>query len=820
MRMFKLMFTIILLLGVTSFIMADEKCHEEVTIYRDSYGVAHISAPNMEALFTAWGYTTAQDRLFTIETLRAASQGRIAEMFGPGENNSFIEFDKFQRTCNVPTKGELQREMASIPHVYRKLLQAYANGINMWIEKVLDKPDELLHYAFIYHGIKTIEPWTDWDVAQAFNWVYGGGFLNGCTAELIDLEVYSHLVTNFGEETAQKMINDMMPPNVPDCIPTLPGYNVNSLASVRERNINGKVKIVITDGIKDACKQALAQYQIKKKVFRELGFPPKEGSYIFMVGGKKTKDNDTYFFGGPQSGFFYPSRFYETGLHCPGMNVVGISFFGVPAMLIGSNENVGYGATSTIGNVLDIFMLTLDRDNYHYIYKDKRKKMNKRSEIVKVKGQDHVKFDVYSCVYGPVFAWGEGVAFAQKQGWAGRSLDTFVSIIKLMQSKNGAQFREACRSINSAVNLGYADNKGNFGYVYCGPTPITNPHIDTRFPTPGTGDYDWQGYRPFSWHPKGSNLEQGYIVNWNNIPTIDFEYTDGWFGYWNSYNRVYRLNKLLETKDKVTFEDAKGMIKDIATTNLHGDYLLPYFEEALKDETDPGLLKALNILQDWKKYNVDDDYDGFYDGAGYTIWKAWIEKVFTTAFANELGPYFFMEDVDFIYTPCFPNLVIHHLEGENSAVPIQYDGWLNGYTMKQIIRNSLVDVLNDLESQYPGLNMEMWLTPVNPLVFLPGFYFGVPGGPIGVRNLHVYMYRGTYDHIIHFSKGKLENSVNISAPGTSEFVDPNGIPSPHFDDQLDLFEDFKGYKPMHVHLGDSVRDAESVETLHVKLKGK
>jgi acyl-homoserine lactone acylase PvdQ len=147
------------------------------------------------------------------------------------------------------------------------------------------------------------------------------------------------------------------------------------------------------------------------------------------------------------------------------MNVVGISFFGIPAMLIGANENVGYGATSTIGNVLDIFMLTLDRDNYHYIYKGKRKKMKQQKEIIKVKGQDDVKFNVYSCVYGPVFAWGEGVAFAQKQSWEGRTLDNFVSVIKLMQSKNGAQFREACSSINSAVTLGYADRKGNFGYV-------------------------------------------------------------------------------------------------------------------------------------------------------------------------------------------------------------------------------------------------------------------------------------------------------------------------------------------------------------------
>jgi penicillin G amidase len=62
------------------------------------------------------------------------------------------------------------------------------------------------------------------------------------------------------------------------------------------------------------------------------------------------------------------------------------------------------------------------------------------------------------------------------------------------------------------------------------------------------------------------------------------------------------------------------------------------------------------------------------------------------------------------------------------------------------------------------------------------------------------MYRGTQDQIIRFSNGRVANSENINPPGQSGFVHPNGNSSPQFDDQLDLFEDFKGYKPMHVYL--------------------
>ncbi len=819
MKTFKVTLVSILFFLVTCFAAANQDS-KEVKIYRDSFGVAHIQAPDLESLFTAWGYTAAQDRLFSLETLRAASQGRVAEMFGPGEKNAFIEFDKLQRTVNVPTKKELQKEIDSIPYAYRRLLQAYANGINLWIEKVLEKPSELLDCAFINNGITAIEPWTQWDVAQTFNWAFGGAWLNAVNTETLNLAIYDYLVTKFGRENAQKMFDDLMPKNVPDHIPALPGYYVNRPTEVHDKKEKSKIMINSTETIKNACGQALAQNEIRLKVLKQLGIPSKAGSYMFMLGGKMTEGNDSIFISGPQSQFYYPSRFPETGLHCPGMNVVGISVFGVPAIFIGSNENIAFGVTSNLANLSDVFILTLTGDNHHYIHDGKRKKMEKRTESIKVKGQKTIRFDVYSSVYGPVTAWDKGAAFTLKKSWQGELLEMFVGMIQSMQSKNNAQFLAACSKINCAVNYGWADDQGNFGLVYCGKIPKTNPQVDLRLPTPGTGEYDWQGFHPFSWNPKGANIQRGYIVSWNNIPTIDFEYNDGYLGYWNSYNRVYRLHKLLDKMDKVTFEDAKALIKDIATINLHCDYLFPYFDRVMKNETDPRLVQALDTVRNWGKYNVDEDYDGFYDGAGYTIWKAWIEEVFTSAFADELGPHFLLHDALFVYTPFLPNLVIHHLEGESSAVPVQYKGWLNGVTMEQIIRRSLAKALDNLESQYPDPGMEKWLTPVIPHKFDPGFFPGIPGGPVGVRDLHVYMYRGTYDQIVRFSNGKAANSVNIDPPGQSGFVHPNGKPSPHFHDQLALFEDFKGYKPMHIYLSNAILDAQSVETPQVKVKDK
>eukprot|EP00899_Mesostigma_viride_P016495 jgi/Mesvir1/24847/Mv22083-RA.1 len=54
-----------------------------VTIYKDTWGVPHITATTWADLFFAQGFMHAQDRLWQMETLRRVSCGLISEMRGP-----------------------------------------------------------------------------------------------------------------------------------------------------------------------------------------------------------------------------------------------------------------------------------------------------------------------------------------------------------------------------------------------------------------------------------------------------------------------------------------------------------------------------------------------------------------------------------------------------------------------------------------------------------------------------------------------------------------------------------------------------------------
>ena len=85
-------------------------------IYRDEWGIPHIFAPTNRALFEAYGYTVAQDRLWQLETYRRAGRGTLAEVFGP----AYIEADEVARRDGY-TDAELDSIIAQQPDEVKEI---------------------------------------------------------------------------------------------------------------------------------------------------------------------------------------------------------------------------------------------------------------------------------------------------------------------------------------------------------------------------------------------------------------------------------------------------------------------------------------------------------------------------------------------------------------------------------------------------------------------------------------------------------------------------------------------------------------------------
>jgi penicillin amidase len=103
-----------------------------------------------------------------------------------------------------------------------------------------------------------------------------------------------------------------------------------------------------------------------------------------------------------------------------------------------------------------------------------------------------------------------------------------------------------------------------------------------------------------------------------------------------------------------------------------------------------------------------------------------------------------------------------------------------------------------LEQAVAELNAN-YCQPTAMFAFFPvtvvGWFMGQPiTSTIGDLPPFPYVDRGTENHIVTLAPGQIPGE-NITAPGNSGFIAPDGTRSPHFSDQVDMFLKFT-YKPM------------------------
>jgi len=115
-----------------------------VTVTRDTHGVPTIEAQNLEDLFFAQGYVTAQDRLWQMDVMRRFASGELAEILG----EDLLKLDREQRILGLRAAARKSLSLASARD--QSFFEAYAKGVNAYIAAHRDRlPIEfrILKYA-------------------------------------------------------------------------------------------------------------------------------------------------------------------------------------------------------------------------------------------------------------------------------------------------------------------------------------------------------------------------------------------------------------------------------------------------------------------------------------------------------------------------------------------------------------------------------------------------------------------------------------------------------------------------------------------------
>jgi penicillin amidase len=516
-----------------------------VRVTRDQYAIANIYAATTHDLFAAQGYVEASERMWQMEVWRHIGSGRLSELFGKSE----LETDEFIRTLGWRQAAE--RDWAAASDQTRAVLQAYADGVNAWLDQHGDLP-----LPFVITGLQgpggglsgyRPEPWTPvdtlvWQKVQA--WSLGGNW---------DSELLRTLMLRHGLTTDQI---DQLVPTYDSTRPTIippstanqaPAANSITAADVAPTDLGGDARLLdVAAGLRQTI--ALA-----------TGGAGLAGSNGFVVAPSLSATHAALLANDPHLGISMPSVWYLVGLHCQPVgpqcpyDEAGAGFPGVPGIVLGHNQSIAWGLTNVGPDVQDLFEETVDpADPTHYLYKGQRLPFDVRTEIIKVAGGPDVTIEVRSTVHGPVISdvtseLAEPDHVYALAWTATREVDhTFDAILGVNRAQNWDQFRTALSDFGApSQTFLYADVNGNIGVQIPGLIPI-RAQGDGEYPAPGEdGSHDWTGYVPFDQLPYSYNPAQGFIVASNNEP-VGSSYSYFLGRDWDPGYRAARITSLLQ----------------------------------------------------------------------------------------------------------------------------------------------------------------------------------------------------------------------------------------------------------------------------------
>jgi penicillin G amidase len=545
-----------------------------VTVRRDGRSIPYIEATNDGDLYFAQGFVTASDRLWQMDLLRRVARGELAEIFG----KQAVKEDERWRRYGFSKIAE--DSMATLNPQLKKALEDYARGVNAYIA-TLDKETLPVEFRILQYSPT---PWKPTDT------ICLGKILADGLSSTYRLDLIRASLQSLPKEKLADLTNNVTPFDV-----VLFGKDVSQVPGSK---LPFPGQIQVSAGLlKFADEDAI----LREKSLSRVGLYAEDlaASNNWVISGKRTADGKPLLANDPHLQPAAPGIWYLTHLSTPEMRVSGVTFPGVPGIVLGHNENIAWGATNVGPDVQDLYRETLNEKG-EYKTPGGWEKIVVRREEIKFRPNplspvtETQTLDVEETRNGTIITDEAGQKFALK--WTARDPKNqeFEAFFLLNRAKNWKEFQDALKTYGGATqNFVYADTAGNIGWIAAGKIPQRRTG-DGGLPYDGaTADGDWTGYIPFAELPQLYNPKEGFIVTANQrIVGTDYKYFNVISRDAANPWRARRIYNLLKDKTKVTMDDVRDIQHDVYS-NVYADLA----GEIVKAEA--ASLETLTALKNW-----------------------------------------------------------------------------------------------------------------------------------------------------------------------------------------------------------------------------
>ena len=572
----------------------------EVTVARDSWGVPHIRASSVEDLAEAQGYVVAQDRLWQMDLLRRVARGQLSEILG----KTTLPIDKDFRTLGFSRVAE--RELGLMDKDSRAILEAYARGVNRFIEQ----HGQQLPLEFILLRYKP-QPWQATDSLAITGYMYRT--LTNTWGEELDRATVEARV---GPARAKELFSSeasmdhfvIGDPNVPN-----DGSQRTRVQTDQDDDDDTESDTVIkasaggdTAGRFPDLTSALATdvrdslLDIQQEIRHGLGSNNWVVNGPHTATGKPLLANDTHL------ELNLPPIWYEVHVTAPEWNVKGFTLPGAPLVIIGHNDRIAWGFTNNGADVQDLYIETFNPaapDEYRV--RGAWTKAQVYDETIRIKDAPDEHWNVMVTRHGPVMRRDGDKGYALR--WTATEPGGLANSYSGMgKARNWEEFRNAMKRVwGPAQNAVYADVDGNIGYVMAARVPIRKKGHG-EIPVPGdSDDYEWTGYLPFEQLPQALNPDSGLIVT-ANARVVGPSYKPYLTDRWEEPYRTARICELLRDKAGLRPED---MLKVQTDTYSYPHVFLADQLSAAALTSQPKDDRARKLIQGLKDWNGIADAD-------------------------------------------------------------------------------------------------------------------------------------------------------------------------------------------------------------------
>jgi len=671
-----------------------------VRLYRDRWGVPHVYATTRHDAFFAQGFVTAVDRITQMHLFRMAGAGRMAEVpaMGPGE----LSADVYMRTINLRDAAAATWELLQQPGGEEavQVLTAFAAGVNAYVQALRDgslpTPPDLL----ILGGPALLQEWTPVDsliVGRVQSWDLS---FDGLWDEAVALAKLMELQERFGATALAGIVDDVFDYRSYTDATILPTPAEPQKAAARPSpRASDLARRPFYARLGKGALRGLERVRALREQARILSSRDDWGSNSWAVAGAHTASGAPILANDPHLALRNPAIFYEnhmdTTLAGGDLSLAGVSFPGIPGMILGRNAHVAWSATVFYADVTDVYVESLvpgvDGAPDAVVFEGANVPLVSREEVLYYRkplegcddmlsdwtedydetvedvgdGRCRVTLHIQEVPHhGPVIpgtrstgADGQPIVLTWK--WTGfQPTEDLRAVLGFNLARDADDFLEAARLFGVGNQNWLAiDTHGSIAYAAWMLVP-RRPWTEQDavayvpwLPLPGTGEAEWDGWVAREDLPNVKDPERGWIVTANNDGAgVSFDgdpLNDGkpFHGY--GFDIGFRAERIQERLAErvaaggITIADLQAIQADHHSPL--GEHLRPALLAALAAQEGEGTAReteAVGYLTRWTLAAADGVWPGatqeqIDDSIATSIFNAWVTFVTRKVFDDK-----------------------------------------------------------------------------------------------------------------------------------------------------------------------------------------